>query len=60
LVIEDFNRDGKLDIASVMVTVNTPLTQGVQYLATFLGDGAGAFGARAFQIGAAGDSYPVL
>ena len=45
LVIDDFNHDGKLDIVSVMVTVNNPTTLGVQYLATLLGDGTGAFGA---------------
>jgi FG-GAP-like repeat len=45
LVIDDFNRDGKLDIAAVMVTVNNPTTTGVQYLATLLGDATGAFGA---------------
>jgi hypothetical protein len=45
LVIDDFNRDGKLDIASVMVTVNNPTTPGIQYLATLLGDGTGTFGA---------------
>jgi hypothetical protein len=43
LVIDDFNHDGKLDIVSVMVTSNTAV-QNVQYLATLLGDGTGAFG----------------
>ena len=43
LVVDDFNHDGKLDIVSVMVTVNNPTTQGVQYLATLLGDGTGSF-----------------
>ncbi|MGO9086014.1 MAG: FG-GAP-like repeat-containing protein [Terriglobales bacterium] len=45
LVIDHFNHDGKLDIVAVMVTVNNPTTQGVQYLATLLGDGTGSFGA---------------
>lgn len=44
VVVDDFNRDGKLDIAAVMVTVNTPQQQGVQYLATLFGDGTGSFG----------------
>lgn len=44
LVLDDFNHDGKLDIAAAMVTVNPVLTGGVPYLATFLGDGSGNFG----------------
>lgn len=44
VVVDDFNHDGKLDIVAVMVTVNTPQQQGVQYLATLIGDGTGSFG----------------
>ena len=44
LVVADFNHDGKLDIVSVMDTVNYPSTLGVPYLATLLGDGTGSFG----------------
>jgi FG-GAP-like repeat len=43
LVVNDFNHDGKLDIVAVMVTVKTPSGPGIQYLATLLGDGTGAF-----------------
>jgi hypothetical protein len=43
LVIDDSNHDGKLDIVSVMVTLNSD-TQGVPYLAALLGDGKGGFG----------------
>ena len=43
LAIDDFNHDGKLDIVSVMVTVNSS-AQGVEYLATLFGDGTGSFG----------------
>jgi hypothetical protein len=42
LVIDDFNHDGKLDIVSVMVTLNSN-TQAVPYLATLLGNGTGGF-----------------
>jgi hypothetical protein len=45
LVVDDFNRDGKLDVVVVMVTINTPSTLGVEYLATLFGDGKGAFAA---------------
>ena len=38
----DFNHDGKLDIVSVMDTVNNPSTLGVEYLAALLGDGTGS------------------
>jgi hypothetical protein len=44
LVIDDFNHDGRLDIASVMVTLSSDQL-GVQYLATLLGSGNGSFGA---------------
>ncbi len=44
LVVDDFDHDGKLDIASVMFTVSSD-TRGVQYLATLLGTGNGSFGA---------------
>ncbi len=44
LVVGDFNHDGKLDIVSVMVTLNSN-TLGVPYLATLLGNGTGSFGA---------------
>lgn len=46
LVIDDFNHDGKFDIASVMVTqVEHP--EPVPYIATLFGDGTGKFGAPA-------------
>lgn len=45
VVVDDFNRDGKLDIAAVMVTVNEPEQLAVQYLATLIGDGTGSFAA---------------
>ncbi len=45
VVVDDFNRDGKLDIVAVMVTVNPPQQQAVQYLATLIGDGTGSFSA---------------
>ena len=45
LVVDDFNKDGKLDIVSVMVTVSTNQIGPGQYLATLLGDGTGSFGA---------------
>ncbi|HLX85169.1 MAG TPA: FG-GAP-like repeat-containing protein [Terriglobales bacterium] len=44
LVINDFNHDGKLDIVSVMVTLDSNQL-GVPYLATLPGDGKGGFGA---------------
>jgi FG-GAP-like repeat len=46
VVVDDFNRDGKLDIVAVMVTVNnTSQTKAQEYLAALLGDGTGSFGA---------------
>jgi hypothetical protein len=45
IVVNDFNRDGKLDIVAVMATVNTPESLGVQYLATLFGDSKGSFAA---------------
>ena len=44
LVVEDFNHDGKADIAAVMVTTVTPATTTVPYIALLLGDGTGNFG----------------
>lgn len=49
LVVDDFNHDGKLDVVSVMVTLNSN-GQGVQYLATLLGDGTGSFGAPVISV----------
>jgi hypothetical protein len=43
LVLDDFNHDGKLDIASVMVTESSN-TFAIPYIATLLGDGTGNFG----------------
>jgi hypothetical protein len=43
VVIDDFNHDGKLDIASVMYTVSSDITP-IPYLATLIGDGTGSFG----------------
>jgi len=42
LVVDDFNHDGKLDIAAVMYTLSGG-TAGVDYIATLAGDGAGHF-----------------
>jgi len=39
LVVNDFNNDGKLDIATVMVTTVTPTGYAVPYVATFFGHG---------------------
>jgi hypothetical protein len=44
LVVDDFNHDGKLDIASVLVT-ELQHPEPVPYIATLLGDGTGKFGA---------------
>jgi hypothetical protein len=44
VVVDDFNHDGKFDIVAVMVTVNAPQQEGVQYLATLIGNGTGSFG----------------
>lgn len=52
LVIDDFNHDGKLDIAAVMVTVIPPTQPGVQYLAALLGDGTGSFGSPVITMNA--------
>ena len=45
VVIDDFNHDGKLDIAAVMVTAVDPGTSAIPYLALLTGDGAGKFSA---------------
>ena len=45
LVIRDFNHDGKLDVAAVLVTDIEPTTQSVPYLALLRGDGTGNFAA---------------
>ena len=42
LVVDDFNRDGKLDIVAVMVSASIDDVTN-QYLATLLGDGSGSF-----------------
>lgn len=42
IVVDDFNHDGKPDIAAVMVTVADPGAH-VPYLATLFGDGTGKF-----------------
>ena len=43
IVIDDFNRDGKLDIACVMVSPNINNPSNL-YVAALLGDGTGSFG----------------
>ncbi len=43
IVVDDFNRDGKLDIACVMVSPNIGNVTN-QYVATFLGNGTGSLG----------------
>ncbi len=43
VTVDDFNHDGKLDIAAVMVTVTDPGSS-VPYIATILGNGTGSFG----------------
>ena len=43
VVIDDFNHDGKLDIAAVMDTIVTPTTAQVPYIALLTGDGTGNF-----------------
>jgi len=43
VVIDDFNHDGKPDIAAVMQTTIDPTTQGVSDLALLTGDGTGNF-----------------
>ncbi|MGH9522672.1 MAG: FG-GAP-like repeat-containing protein [Terriglobales bacterium] len=45
LAIDDFNRDGKLDVVAVMDTEYQPQGPGVEYIATLLGDGTGSFAA---------------
>lgn len=42
LTVNDFNHDGKLDIAAVMYTM-TSTSAGVDYIATLAGDGRGNF-----------------
>ncbi|MFP5235953.1 MAG: FG-GAP-like repeat-containing protein [Acidobacteriota bacterium] len=44
IVIDDFNHDGKLDIAAVMDTVITPASNQIPYIALLNGDGTGSFG----------------
>ena len=43
LTINDFNHDGKLDVAAVMVTEFDPGTLGVPYIASLKGNGDGTF-----------------
>ncbi len=45
VVIDDFNNDGKLDVAAVMDTTVEPTTAGVPYIALLAGDGTGNFAA---------------
>jgi hypothetical protein len=45
LVVDDFNHDGKPDVAAVMTTAVTPSSTAVPYIALLLGDGTGKLGA---------------
>ncbi len=45
VVIDDFNHDGKADIAAVMVTTVAASPNAIPYIALLTGDGSGGFGA---------------
>jgi len=45
VVVDDFNHDGKADIAAVMVTTVDPGTLQVPYIALLIGNGSGSFAA---------------
>ena len=45
LVVDDFNHDGKPDVAAVMTTAVASSSSAVPYIALLLGDGTGKFGA---------------
>lgn len=47
LVVNDFNHDGKMDVAAVMVTAVTPASARVPYIALLFGDGTGKLGSPA-------------